>query len=93
MAAEDLEKELSADKSAEILVSAIEKDIRPLDLMTKKAFENAISVIMAIGGSTNAVLHILAIANTAGIDININDFERIRQKVPVILILNRVVNM
>ncbi len=48
MAAEDLEKELSADKSAEILVSAIEKDIRPLDLMTKKAFENAISVIMAI---------------------------------------------
>ena len=52
--------------------------------MTKKAFENAISVIMAIGGSTNAVLHILAIANTAGIDININDFERIRQKVPVI---------
>mgnify|MGYP001161439597 FL=1 len=84
MAAEDLEKELSADKSAEILVSAIEKDIRPLDLMTKKAFENAISVIMAIGGSTNAVLHILAIANTAGIDININDFERIRQKVPVI---------
>ena len=94
MAAEDLEKELSADKSAEILVSAIKNDIRPLDLMTKKAFENAISVIMAIGGSTNAVLHILAIANTAGIDININDFERIRQKVPVICVtLNRVVSM
>ena len=84
MAAEDYEKEVSAQKSAEILVDAIRKDIRPLDLMTKESFKNAISVIMAIGGSTNAVLHILAIANTAGIDINIDDFERIRQKVPVI---------
>ncbi len=84
MAAEDYEKEVSAEKSAEILVDAIRKDIRPLTLMTKESFENAISVIMAIGGSTNAVLHILAIANTAGIDINIDDFERIRQKVPVI---------
>ena len=84
MAAEDYEKEVSSEKSAEILVDAIKKDIRPLDLMTKESFENAISVIMAIGGSTNAVLHILAIANTAGIDINIEDFEKIRQKVPVI---------
>ena len=66
MAAEDYEKEVSAEKSAVILVDAIKKDIRPLDLMTKESFENAISVIMAIGGSTNAVLHILAIANTAG---------------------------
>ena len=84
MAAEDYEKEVSAEKSAEILLDAIKKDIRPLDLMTKESFKNAIAVIMAIGGSTNAVLHILAIANTAGIDINIEDFEKIRQKVPVI---------
>jgi len=84
MAAEDLEKELSADKSAEILVSAIEKDIRPLDLMTKKAFENAISVIMAIGGSTNAVLHLLAIAHEAEVDLNIEDFNTLSEKTPYI---------
>ena len=84
MAAEDYEKELSSEKSAKVLVEAIKKDIRPLDLMTRKAFENAIAVIMAVGGSTNAVLHLLAIAKTAGIDLNIDDFEKIRQKVPVI---------
>jgi len=84
MAAEDLEKELSSEKSAKTLVKAIEKDIRPLDLMTRKAFENAIAVIMAVGGSTNAVLHLLAIAKTAGVELNIDDFEKIRQKVPVI---------
>tara|TARA_B100000963_G_scaffold191802_1_gene166889 strand:+ start:58 stop:1677 length:1620 start_codon:yes stop_codon:yes gene_type:complete len=84
MAAEDFEKELSSEKSARTLVKAIEKDIRPLDLMTRKAFENAISVIMAVGGSTNAVLHLLAIAKTAGVELNIDDFEKIRQKVPVI---------
>ncbi len=84
MAAEDFEKELSSEKSAITLVKAIEKDIRPLDLMTRKAFENAIAVIMAVGGSTNAVLHLLAIAKTAGVELNIDDFEKIRQKVPVI---------
>ncbi len=84
MAAEDFEKELSSEKSAMTLVKAIEKDIRPLDLMTRKAFENAIAVIMAVGGSTNAVLHLLAIAKTAGVELNIDDFEKIRQKVPVI---------
>ena len=84
MAAEDFEKELSSEKSARTLVEAIEKDIRPLDLMTRKAFENAIAVIMAVGGSTNAVLHLLAIAKTAGVELNIDDFEKIRQKVPVI---------
>ncbi len=84
MAAEDYEKELSSEKSARVLVEAIERDIRPLDLMTRKAFENAIAVIMAVGGSTNAVLHLLAIAKTAGVDLNIDDFEIIRQKVPVI---------
>ncbi len=84
MAAEDEEKAKSAFASAEILVKAIKENIRPLDLLTKDSFENAISVIMAIGGSTNAVLHLLAIARTAGIDLCIDDFEKIRQKVPVI---------
>ncbi len=84
MAAEDKEKSENAAKSARVLVEAIKADIRPLDLLTKESFENAISVIMAIGGSTNAVLHLLAIAKTAGVDLEIEDFERIRQKVPVI---------
>ncbi len=84
MAAEDYEKEISSEQSAKVLVEAIRKDIRPLDLMTRKSFENAIAVIMAVGGSTNAVLHLLAIAKTAGIQLNIDDFEKIRQKVPVI---------
>ncbi len=84
MAAEDEEKAISAERSAEALVNAIKEDIRPLDLLTKEAFENAISVIMAVGGSTNAVLHLLAIARTAEVELSIDDFERIRQKVPVI---------
>ena len=84
MAAEDYEKLLNSEKSAKVLVEAIKKNIRPLDLMSKHAFENAISVIMAVGGSTNAVLHLLAIAKTAGVELHIDDFERIRQKVPVI---------
>jgi len=84
MAAEDDEKAKSAEDSAKALVNAVNKNIRPLDLLTKEAFENAISVIMAVGGSTNAVLHLLAIARTAEVDLSIDDFERIRQKVPVI---------
>ncbi len=84
MAAEDEEKSINASRSAEILVKAISNDIRPLDLLTKESFENAISVVMAVGGSTNAVLHLLAIARTADIDLSIDDFEKIRQKVPVI---------
>ena len=84
MAAVDDEKAESAAKSAQVLVNAVKNNIRPLDLLTKKAFENAISVIMAVGGSTNSVLHLLAIARTAGVDLTIDDFERIRQTVPVI---------
>ena len=83
MAAEDEEKSNSAAQSGVVLVEAIKKDIKPLDLLTKQAFENAISVVMAIGGSTNSVLHLLAIAKTAGVDLCIDDFERIRQNVPV----------
>jgi len=84
MAAEDHEKADSAARSGEVLVQAIEADIRPLDLLTREAFENAISVIMAVGGSTNAVLHLLAIARSAGVPLSIDDFETIRQRVPVI---------
>ena len=84
MAAEDEEKANSAARSAEVLVDAIKANICPRDLLTKNAFENAISVVMAVGGSTNAVLHLLAIARSAGVDLCIDDFERIRQRVPVI---------
>jgi dihydroxy-acid dehydratase len=84
MAAEDPEKVDSAARSAEVLVHAVAKNIRPRDLLTREAFENAISVIMAVGGSTNSVLHLLAVARTAGVDLSIDDFETIRQRVPVI---------
>ena len=84
MAAEDAEKADSAARSAEVLVEAIARNIRPLDLLSREAFENAIAVIMAVGGSTIAVLHLLAIARTAGVPLCIDDFETIRQKVPVI---------
>ena len=84
MAAEDEEKAVSTEKSAFALVNAIEKQILPRQIMTREAFENAISVIMAVGGSTNSVLHLLAIANTIGVDLTIDDFETIRQRVPVI---------
>ena len=84
MAAEDPEKAESAARSAEVLVQAVAKNIRPCDLLTREAFENAISVIMAVGGSTNSVLHLLAVARTAGVALTIDDFEMIRQRVPVI---------
>jgi dihydroxy-acid dehydratase len=84
MAAEDPEKAESAARSAEVLVAAIAADIRPRDLITREAIENAISVVMAVGGSTNSVLHLLAIARTAGVPLVIDDFETIRQRVPVI---------
>lgn len=83
MSAEDAEKADNAAASSETLVAAIEAGIRPRDLLTFEAFENAIAVIMAMGGSTNAVLHLLAIANAAEVDLSIDDFERIRGKVPV----------
>ena len=84
MAAEDPEKAESAARSAEVLVQAVAKNIRPCDLLSREAFENAISVIMAVGGSTNSVLHLLAVARTAGVPLSIDDFEAIRQRVPVI---------
>lgn len=84
MAAEDAEKAESTARSGEVLVQAIRKQILPRQILTRKAFENAIAVIMAIGGSTNAVLHLLAIAHAADVPLTIDDFETIRAKVPVL---------
>ena len=78
------ETQNSAKESAKVLIEAIKKDLKPRDIVTKKAIENAVAVIMATGGSTNAVLHFLAIAHAAGVEWTIDDFERMRQKVPVI---------
>ncbi|MBE9165180.1 MULTISPECIES: dihydroxy-acid dehydratase [Microcoleaceae] len=84
MAAEDAEKADSAAESATVVVEAIRKQLLPSQILTRKAFENAIAVIMAIGGSTNAVLHLLAISNAIGVELSLDDFETIRAKVPVL---------
>ena len=83
MAAVDPEKADSAGESGRVLAKAIKNNIRPRDIITKKSIENVVSLIMATGGSTNAVLHYLAIASAADVDWTIDDFERIRQKTPV----------
>jgi dihydroxy-acid dehydratase len=84
MAAEDAEKADSTEASAKVLVEAIRRQILPSQILTRQAFENAIAVIMAVGGSTNSVLHLLAIANTIGVPLSLDDFEAIRHKVPVL---------
>ncbi|BAZ53902.1 dihydroxy-acid dehydratase [Nostoc sp. NIES-4103] len=84
MAAEDAEKADSTEKSAFVLVEAIRKQILPRQIITRKSIENAISVIMAVGGSTNAVLHFLAIARAAQVELTLDDFETIRARVPVL---------
>ncbi|KVM62200.1 dihydroxy-acid dehydratase [Burkholderia gladioli] len=84
MANPDQEKVDSAAESARVLVEAVKRDLKPRDIITRESIENAVSVIMATGGSTNAVLHFLAIAHAAEIDWSIDDFERIRRRVPVI---------
>ncbi|NDU87249.1 MAG: dihydroxy-acid dehydratase [Ferrovum sp.] len=83
-AAEDEEKAVSAEASARVLVQAIHNQLLPRQILTRKAFENAIAVTMAIGGSTNAVLHLLAIAQAAEVPLILDDFEVIRAKVPVL---------
>lgn len=83
MAAEDQEKVKSTAESARVLAKAIEKQILPRNLLTRKAFENAIAVVMAVGGSTNAVLHLLAIAHAAGVELTLDDFETIRKRIPL----------
>ena len=84
MAAEDAEKEESAARSAEVLMDAVRADRRPSRILTREAFENAIAVVMALGGSTNAVLHLLAIARAARVPLALDDFETIRARVPVL---------
>ncbi|MYN12903.1 dihydroxy-acid dehydratase [Pusillimonas sp. TS35] len=78
------EKTQSAAESARVLLQAIKRDLKPRDIVTRQSIENAVSVIMATGGSTNAVLHLLAIAHAAGVEWTIDDFERVRKRVPVI---------
>jgi len=84
MAAEDAEKADSAAQSAAVLVDAVRRDRRPRAILTRQAFENAIAVVMALGGSTNAVLHLLAIARAAQVPLALDDFETVRARVPVL---------
>jgi dihydroxy-acid dehydratase len=84
MAAEDDEKAESAAQSAEVLVDAVRAGLVPRLILTRKAFENGIAVVMALGGSTNAVLHLLAIARAAEVPLVLDDFEAIRTRVPVL---------
>jgi dihydroxy-acid dehydratase len=84
MAAPDPDKADSAAESARVLVEAIKNDLKPRDIITRKSIENAVALVMATGGSTNAVLHYLAIADAAGVKWTIDDFERVRRKAPVL---------
>ena len=84
MASPDAEKADSSAASARVLVEAVRRDLKPRDIITRKSIENAISLVMATGGSTNAVLHYLAIASAAQVEWTIDDFERIRKRVPVL---------
>ncbi|OGA71003.1 MAG: dihydroxy-acid dehydratase [Betaproteobacteria bacterium RIFCSPLOWO2_12_FULL_67_28] len=84
MASPDAEKADSAAESARVLVEAVKRDLKPRDIITRKSIENAVALVMATGGSTNAVLHYLAIARAAGVRWTIDDFERVRRKVPVL---------
>jgi dihydroxy-acid dehydratase len=84
MAAEDHEKADSAAESGRVLVRAIEKQLLPRQILTRKAFDNAIAVAMAVGGSTNVILHLLAIAHAAEVPLALDDFEAIRTRVPVL---------
>ena len=77
-------KRLDCKESAKALINCLKKNIRPSDIINKKSLENAITVVMALGGSTNAVLHLLAIAKDAKVKLSLNDFERIGKKVPVL---------
>src|SRR5690349_10817283 len=84
LASPDPEKADSAEQSAEVLVEAIKNDLKPRDIITRKSIENAIALVMATGGSTNAVLHYLAIAAAAGVKWTIDDFERVRRRIPLV---------
>jgi dihydroxy-acid dehydratase len=84
MAAEDAEKAESAGESARVLAEAVRAGLKPSRILTREAFENAIAVVMAVGGSTNAVLHLLAIAHAAKVPLALDDFETVRARVPVL---------
>jgi len=84
MAAEDGEKAENTELAGQVLIEAIRKQILPRQILTRKAFENAIAVLMAVGGSTNAVLHLLAIAHAAEVPLSLDDFATIRDRVPVL---------
>jgi dihydroxy-acid dehydratase len=84
MANVESEKVADARESARVLVEAVKADLKPRDIVTRQAIENAVAVVMAIGGSTNAVLHFLAIAHAAGVEWTIDDFERVRRRTPVL---------
>ncbi|MGI9338190.1 MAG: dihydroxy-acid dehydratase [Gammaproteobacteria bacterium] len=84
MSAVDGEKADSAAESAKALAAAVSRGLLPRDIMTKEAFENAVAVVTAVGGSTNAVLHLTAIAREAGVDFGLDDFQRIGERTPVI---------
>ena len=84
MANPDRDKLDSTTESARVLMRAVEQNLKPLDIITRESIENAISLVMAVGGSTNAVLHYLAIAQAARVAWTIDDFERIRRRVPVL---------
>jgi dihydroxy-acid dehydratase len=84
MAAEDAEKAESTAESARVLAEAVKNNLTARKILTRKAFENAIAVVMAVGGSTNAVLHLLAIAHAAEVELKLEDFETIRERVPVL---------
>jgi dihydroxy-acid dehydratase len=84
MSAEDAEKAENTELAGKAIVEAIRQNIRPRDVITRKSIENTIAVIMAVGGSTNSVLHFLAIAHSAGVELTIDDFETIRGRVPVL---------
>jgi dihydroxy-acid dehydratase len=78
------DKDLDSRLAGKVVLELIDKDIKPLDIMTRKAFENAVTVVISLGGSTNAVLHLLAMANAAGVDLVLDDFSEIGQRVPVL---------
>jgi len=84
MAAEDPEKAENTRLAGRVLVEAIRRDLRPRDIITRRSIENALAVVMAVGGSTNAVLHFLAIAHSAGVPLSLDDFETIRARTPVL---------
>jgi dihydroxy-acid dehydratase len=78
------QKQADCRRASAAVMQLIERDIKPLDIMTKEAFENAITVVIALGGSTNAVLHLIAMAAEAGIELGLDDFTRIGARVPVL---------